>query len=206
MDEEPQERERLAAPYIGPGRDQDTEAEGEPEADESAHAPAAAYRGAGAGAGTGAEAEAAYADEAGAYLDTYQDELEPEADLVPEPEQPVSAGTAQVMAAMPPAPAEPAPLERAGTGGSGLDDRMREIQAAFIDDPRKAAQDADALVEDLLRSLSDELARRRSEFGGGKRGADTEDAAPHTEELRVVVQHSRELVDLLSQAREHARL
>jgi len=83
--------------------------------------------------------------------------------------------------------------------------RMNEIQLAFIDDPRRAAQDADALVEDLLRGLSTDLARRRSEHGAEVLRGDAADAAPHTEELRVAVQQSRDLIDLLAQAREQVR-
>jgi hypothetical protein len=74
-------------------------------------------------------------------------------------------------------------------------ERMQQIQLAFIDDPRKAALDADDLVSELLRSFTEELARRRAEFatepGDG--------AAPDTERLRQSVRHYRELVDTLSQ-------
>jgi hypothetical protein len=73
-------------------------------------------------------------------------------------------------------------------------ERMQQIQLAFIDDPRKAALDADGLVSELLRSFTDELARRRAEFAAEP----GDGAAPDTERLRQSVRHYRELVDTLS--------
>ena len=84
-------------------------------------------------------------------------------------------------------------------------DRMREIQLAFIDDPRGAARDADALVEDLVRSLVAELEQRRSELNGELNGASA-DAPPQTEQLRQTVRRYRELVDALVHTREEPRL
>ena len=73
-------------------------------------------------------------------------------------------------------------------------DRMREIQLAFIDDPRKAALDADGLVSELLRAFTDELAQRRKELatepGDGE--------APDTERLRQSVRRYRDLIDALA--------
>jgi hypothetical protein len=78
--------------------------------------------------------------------------------------------------------------------------RMREIQLAFVDDPRKAAQDADRLVEDLVRALTADLARRRRELG-----AAADASAPATEQLRLAVRRYRELVDLLARARAQTK-
>jgi hypothetical protein len=79
--------------------------------------------------------------------------------------------------------------------------RMREIQLSFIDDPRKAALDADRLLEDLVRTLTADLARRRRELSA----ATADDAAPATEQLRLAVRRYRELIDLLTQARAQSR-
>jgi hypothetical protein len=75
-------------------------------------------------------------------------------------------------------------------------DRMREIQLAFIDDPRKAALDAGGLVSEVLQSLADELAQRRKELAA-KSG---DGAAPDTEQLRQSVRRYRELLDTLTRA------
>lgn len=106
-------------------------------------------------------------------------------------------------------PAEPADLAdpAASSASSPYSDRMREIQLAFIDDPRQAARDADGLLEDLLRGLTADLERRRSDLDGGMlTAAGAEDAAPPTEDLRVTVQQTRELVELLAQARERVQV
>ena len=72
-------------------------------------------------------------------------------------------------------------------------ERMTRIQLDFIDDPRKAALDADGLVRGLLQALEDELARRRAGLT-----AKPGDGAPDTEELRQSVRRCRELVDALA--------
>ena len=84
------------------------------------------------------------------------------------------------------------------SGNSGQDhvERMRMIMIGFIDDPRKAALDADDLLAEVLRSVTESLARRRRELE-----TESSDAAtPDTERLRQAVRRSRELVDVLTQA------
>ena len=85
-------------------------------------------------------------------------------------------------------------LGHVSPGRTDYSDRMREIQLAFIDDPRKAALDADGLVSELLQSFTDELAQRREELTA-KSG---DDAAPDTERLRQSVRRYRELLDTLT--------
>ncbi|MBR7826675.1 hypothetical protein KDK95_10205 [Actinospica sp. MGRD01-02] len=75
-------------------------------------------------------------------------------------------------------------------------ERLNAIQLAFIDDPRQAARDADDLVAELLRAIADDMARRRGEL----EAADDEGASPDTENLRLAVRRSRELVTLLTQS------
>ncbi|MBR7839138.1 hypothetical protein KDL01_38100 [Actinospica durhamensis] len=78
--------------------------------------------------------------------------------------------------------------------------RIREIQTGFVDDPLGCAQDADRLLEDLVRALTVDLARRRRELGGAADGA-----PPATEQLRLAVRRYRELVDVLTQARQFSK-
>lgn len=75
-------------------------------------------------------------------------------------------------------------------------ERMRTIMLGFIDDPRKAALDANALLAEVLQSVTESLARRRRELETEPSDA----ATPDTERLRQVVRRSRELVDVLAQA------
>lgn len=71
--------------------------------------------------------------------------------------------------------------------------RMQEIQVAFIDDPRKAALDAENLVADVLQSFADQLARQRDTLRNSPA-----DGVPDTERMRLAVQRSRELIGVLS--------
>lgn len=42
--------------------------------------------------------------------------------------------------------------------------RWQEIQAGFVDEPRKAVQDADALVTDMMQRLAETLAAEREQL------------------------------------------
>jgi len=117
-----------------------------------------------------------------------------------DPVMPAAASTTAPAVASTPA------ADSASTVESEYSERMREIQLAFIDDPRQAARDADGLLDDLLHKLTADLDRRRSDLGSGLLRTDAKDAAPPTESLRVTVQQSRELIDLLAQARERVQL
>jgi hypothetical protein len=51
------------------------------------------------------------------------------------------------------------------------------IQAGFVDDPRRAVQQADELVAQVMKSLAESFARQRQEIEaevGGQEAADTE--------------------------------
>jgi hypothetical protein len=76
-------------------------------------------------------------------------------------------------------------------------ERLKAIQLAFIDDPRQAALDADDLVAELLRTIADDVARRRDELEAAGDGGS---GSPDTENLRLAVRRSRELVTLLTQS------
>jgi hypothetical protein len=74
-----------------------------------------------------------------------------------------------------------------GDDGGSLGERWQEIQARFVDDPREAVHDADALVQDVLhrvtRGFAEERRRLEEHWDGG------DDVS--TEDLRVALQRYR---------------
>ena len=71
--------------------------------------------------------------------------------------------------------------------------RWTDVQAAFVDDPRQAVQEADQLVADLMQRLAkrfaDEKARLEADWSLG--------GEISTEDLRVALQHYRAFFDRL---------
>ena len=65
--------------------------------------------------------------------------------------------------------------------------RWDQVQIGFVDDPRRAVQQADELVADVMKSLAGSFAeqRRRLEAGLGQ------DSHANTEDLRVALQSYR---------------
>ena len=89
-------------------------------------------------------------------------------------------------------PPERAPLF-ADDQAAELRARWQEAQTEFVDDPRRAVQDADALVADLMKRLATTFADERNNL---------EDQWEHgddvsTEELRVTLQRYRSFFDRL---------
>jgi hypothetical protein len=74
-------------------------------------------------------------------------------------------------------------------------DRLHEIQASFIDDPRQAAQDADGLLAEVAREFCAGLDERRRLLGSAAEGET--DGGSGTEDLRLAMQQYRGLVDSL---------
>ncbi|KWV33804.1 hypothetical protein [Micromonospora rifamycinica] len=72
----------------------------------------------------------------------------------------------------------------------GFRDRWRDVQLRFVDDPRAAAGEAQSLVEEAIRSLSEALAAQKEKLGGWQ-GAGEAD----TEQLRVAVRQYRDFLD-----------
>jgi hypothetical protein len=71
--------------------------------------------------------------------------------------------------------------------GSEFQGRWEAIQTTFVDDPRDAVENADALVAELMQQLADGFARERERLEGQwSRGEDVS-----TEDLRVVLQRYR---------------
>jgi hypothetical protein len=128
----------------------------------------------------------------------------PEPDLPESSVDPVPAGHAD----MAPVSANPvdAPVasgsDRAGadTGAvlfgrdevEGFRLRWRDLQADFVDDPARAVQGADQLVDEVLRALAEVFAAHKREledqWGGGAGG---------TEELRMALRGYRSFFDRL---------
>ena len=91
-----------------------------------------------------------------------------------------------------------------GVSGALLDEgattevrgRWEEIQASFVDEPRHAVQEADALVAELMKQLANSFASERQTLEGQwDRGDEVS-----TEELRVALQRYRSFFDRLLSA------
>jgi len=99
---------------------------------------------------------------------------------------------------------EPAPLEQASRGNDanplfpgneleGLRTRWKEIQTGFVDEPRKAVEQADGLVASAMKRLAEVFAEERS---GLEQQWDRGDNVS-TEDLRVALQRYRTFFDRL---------
>ncbi len=79
---------------------------------------------------------------------------------------------------------------------SDLRSRWNDVQAEFVDDPRRAVQDAQSLVRDLVDELTETFRREREGLEGQWNNGGTAD----TEALRVTLQRYRSFFNrLLSQ-------
>ena len=88
-----------------------------------------------------------------------------------------------------------APLLREDEGAE-LSSRWESIQVTFVDDPRRAVEEADALVARVMQQLADGFARERENLEGQwTRGEDVS-----TEDLRVALQRYRSFFQRLLSA------
>jgi hypothetical protein len=71
--------------------------------------------------------------------------------------------------------------------------RWTEIQAAFVDEPRRAVEQGDALVADVIKRLASSFADERSRLEGQWGRGDN----VSTEDLRVALQRYRAFFDRL---------
>jgi hypothetical protein len=77
--------------------------------------------------------------------------------------------------------------------GGELRERWSEIQTGFVDEPRHAVEEADALVADLMRRLAESFSEERQALEGQwDRGDEVS-----TEDLRVALQRYRAFFDRL---------
>jgi len=76
---------------------------------------------------------------------------------------------------------------------SDLRSRWTQVQTGFVDEPRRAVQDADALVAGAMKRLAEVFANERSQLEGQwDRGDDVS-----TEDLRIALQRYRTFFDRL---------
>ena len=88
-----------------------------------------------------------------------------------------------------------APLLREDEGAE-LSSRWESIQVTFVDDPRRAVEEADGLVAEVMQQLADGFARERENLEGQwTRGEDVS-----TEDLRVALQRYRSFFQRLLSA------
>ena len=71
--------------------------------------------------------------------------------------------------------------------------RWTEIQAAFVDEPRRAVEQGDALVADVIKRLASSFADERSKLEGQWGRGDN----VSTEDLRIALQRYRAFFDRL---------
>lgn len=76
---------------------------------------------------------------------------------------------------------------------TGYRGRWEDIQAGFVDQPRRSVEQADSLVAEVMQQLARTFTQTRQELetqwaGGGEAG---------TEELRVALQRYRSFFDVL---------
>jgi hypothetical protein len=74
-----------------------------------------------------------------------------------------------------------------------LRERWRDLQGRFIDDPQAAVAEAERLVTEAVRTLSDRLLAERAAFDPYRDGDDR----PDTEELRIAMRRYREFLERL---------
>ena len=84
----------------------------------------------------------------------------------------------------------------ASVDSAGFHERWLEIQAAFVDEPRRAVNEADTLVAEVIqrltRTFADELSSLESQWD--------RDGDVSTEDLRLALQRYRSLLDRLLSA------
>ena len=73
--------------------------------------------------------------------------------------------------------------------------RWMDIQARFVDDPQASVREADELVDQVVKHISDTFARQRSELESHWKGED--DMESSTEDLRLAVKRYHTFFDQL---------
>lgn len=76
-----------------------------------------------------------------------------------------------------------------------LQGRWREVQTAFVDDPRSAVQGADQLVAQVIQSLTASFAAHKKELDS--QWQDSDQSGPATEDLRLALRRYRTLFNQL---------
>ena len=117
----------------------------------------------------------------------------------PKNPQPDRADEVQRRVEVTPPPPQP-PMKNAREGAlfpsaetTRLRNQWADIQGAFVDEPKSAVKRADALVGEVLKSLSDSFARERSTLESQW----DRDGNVTTEDFRVALRRYREFFDRL---------
>jgi hypothetical protein len=95
-------------------------------------------------------------------------------------------------ATAPSTPEQPSPLFQESEVGD-LRSRWGSIQTAFVDEPRRAVEDADNLVASVMKRLAEGFANERSRLEGQWDRGDN----VSTEDLRIALQRYRSFFDRL---------
>jgi hypothetical protein len=77
-----------------------------------------------------------------------------------------------------------------GRAADGMRERWRDLQALFVDDPRAAAEGADAVLAETIETLSRSLESARSDLAEWRTKQNVD-----TEGLRVTLQRYRTVLD-----------
>ncbi|WP_422734766.1 hypothetical protein ACN26Y_13145 [Micromonospora sp. WMMD558] len=85
--------------------------------------------------------------------------------------------------------AEPATLFDTGEA-QGFRDRWRDVQLRFVDDPRAAAGEAQALVDEAIQALASALSAQKQKLGAWQDAGSAD-----TEQLRMAVRQYRDFLD-----------
>jgi hypothetical protein len=132
------------------------------------------------------------ADIAGAQDDERADRAEAGEQPQPTRERPAEPARADAAEAAPTRDPDTTPLFDAAVT-SELRDHWTDVQSAFVDEPRSAVEQADALVADVMKRLAAGFAdERKSLETQWSRGDDVS-----TEDLRLALQRYRSFFDRL---------
>jgi hypothetical protein len=130
-----------------------------------------------------------------------RDQMERTNDQTPRPEGRLSTATlANSAAPVERQPVEPQRQDRADRPalfdqreGEGFHGRWSDIQASFVDEPRRAVEQADELVAEVMQRLAHQFAQERSTLEQQwAKGGETD-----TEELRQALRRYRSFFDRL---------
>ncbi|MGS2619048.1 hypothetical protein ACVCAH_31645 [Micromonospora sp. LZ34] len=99
------------------------------------------------------------------------------------------AGPATGVRPAPTVPAEPATLFEPDAA-QRFRDRWRDVQLRFVDDPRAATGEAQALVDEAIQALASALSAQKSRLGAWQDAGSVD-----TEQLRVAVRQYRDFLD-----------
>ncbi|MEU1051804.1 hypothetical protein ABZ397_04465 [Streptomyces sp. NPDC005876] len=106
------------------------------------------------------------------------------------------AGTERTTQAPPPGPGTPLlPREESDKYG----ERLHHAVSGFVDDPRRAVEEADRVLEEIAARFTDAVTRRRRTLRGSWQAAeaDSKPTTADTEQLRLALRDYRELSDRL---------